>query len=88
MLTGVYATRFYTLLCALSMWFTAGELATLIFYAPPHGLVSILADAAEVLGGDRSCVVARELTKASCCICVTFFWLLVTLLQTSCAREH
>ena len=44
----------------------AEEAATLIFYVPPHGLAAVLADAAEVLGGDRSCVVARELTKVGC----------------------
>ena len=30
---------------------------------PPHGLAAVLADAAEVLGGSRKCVIARELTK-------------------------
>lgn len=45
---------------------TADEASTLIFYAPPHGLVSILRDAAEVLGGNRACVIARELTKVIC----------------------
>lgn len=43
----------------------AGEEATLIFYAPPHGLASILRDAADVLGGERACVIARELTKVN-----------------------
>lgn len=37
--------------------------ATLAFYAPPHGLLSVLGDAAAVLGGSRRCCVARELTK-------------------------
>ncbi|KAK9824473.1 hypothetical protein WJX72_010617 [[Myrmecia] bisecta] len=37
--------------------------ATLILYAPPHSLVAILADAAGVLGSQRRCAVARELTK-------------------------
>lgn len=41
----------------------ADETSTLIFYAPPHGIAAILKDAAEVLGGSRKCVVARELTK-------------------------
>ena len=41
----------------------AEEAATLVFYVPPHSLAAVLADAAEVLGSDRSCVVARELTK-------------------------
>ncbi|WIA38015.1 hypothetical protein OEZ86_001386 [Tetradesmus obliquus] len=37
--------------------------ATLVFYAPPHGLGPILADMVAVLGGSRRAVVARELTK-------------------------
>lgn len=37
--------------------------ATLVFYAPPHGLAAVLADAVAVLGGGRRCCVARELTK-------------------------
>lgn len=37
--------------------------ATLVFYAPPHGLAAILADMADVLGPHRQAVVARELTK-------------------------
>jgi 16S rRNA (cytidine1402-2'-O)-methyltransferase len=37
--------------------------ATLVFYAPPHGLGPILADMAAVLGPSRRAVVARELTK-------------------------
>ena len=36
---------------------------TMIFYEAPHRLVKTLAVMAEVLGGDRSVVVARELTK-------------------------
>lgn len=36
---------------------------TLVFYAPPHGLVAILTDMAQVLGGQRRVCVARELTK-------------------------
>jgi 16S rRNA C1402 (ribose-2'-O) methylase RsmI len=55
----------------------AEEAATLIFYVPPHGLAAVLADAAEVLGSDRSCVVARELTKVGMqrcnyCSCALF----------------
>jgi 16S rRNA (cytidine1402-2'-O)-methyltransferase len=38
--------------------------ATLVFYESPHRTVDTLADMAEVLGGDRPAVVARELTKA------------------------
>lgn len=36
---------------------------TMIFYEAPHRLVKTLAVMAEVLGGDRAVVVARELTK-------------------------
>jgi hypothetical protein len=41
----------------------AGIAATLVFYAPPHGLGPILTDMVAVLGGSRRAVVARELTK-------------------------
>ena len=44
----------------------AGERATLVFYVPPHGLAAVLWDAGMVLGGERRCAVARELTKVSC----------------------
>ncbi len=37
--------------------------ATLIFYEAPHRLGVSLGDMANVLGGERACVVARELTK-------------------------
>jgi 16S rRNA (cytidine1402-2'-O)-methyltransferase len=37
--------------------------ATLVFYAPPHGLGAILQDAVAILGATRQAVVARELTK-------------------------
>jgi 16S rRNA (cytidine1402-2'-O)-methyltransferase len=37
--------------------------ATLIVYAPPHSLGAVLADAADVLGSNRRCALARELTK-------------------------
>jgi 16S rRNA (cytidine1402-2'-O)-methyltransferase len=37
--------------------------ATLIFFESPQRLSASLADMADVLGGGRSCVVARELTK-------------------------
>lgn len=36
---------------------------TLVFYASPHRLAQVLADAAEAFGGDRPAVIARELTK-------------------------
>jgi 16S rRNA (cytidine1402-2'-O)-methyltransferase len=36
---------------------------TLVFYVPPHDLLDVLQDAAQVLGAERKCVVARELTK-------------------------
>lgn len=41
----------------------SGQRATLVFYAPPHGLMAVLGDSAEELGGGRRCCVARELTK-------------------------
>ncbi len=37
--------------------------ATLLFYEAPQRLGAALADLAHVLGGDRPCAVARELTK-------------------------
>ena len=37
--------------------------ATLIAYVPPHSLAAVLVSAAAVLGPERRCVVARELTK-------------------------
>ena len=37
--------------------------ATLISFVPPHSLAAVLDAAAEALGHDRRCVVARELTK-------------------------
>lgn len=37
--------------------------ATLALFVPPHRLAATLADAAAALGGERRCVVARELTK-------------------------
>lgn len=39
------------------------EARTLIFYEAPHRLIKTLDDLAEVLGGDRLVVTARELTK-------------------------
>lgn len=39
------------------------EPGTLIFLEVPHRLVACLADAVDVLGGNRRCAVARELTK-------------------------
>lgn len=41
----------------------AGNPATLIFFIPPHGLASVLADMASAFGEGRRCVIARELTK-------------------------
>jgi len=38
-------------------------LSTLVFYETPHRIAAALADAAEVLGGDREAWVGRELTK-------------------------
>lgn len=40
------------------------EPATLIFYEAPRRVGDLLADIAEVMGGDREVVIARELTKA------------------------
>ncbi len=36
---------------------------TLVFYVPPHDLLDVLQDAEQLLGAERRCVVARELTK-------------------------
>ena len=41
----------------------AGLAHTLAWYVAPHDLAATLADMASVLGSDRLCVVARELTK-------------------------
>ena len=41
----------------------AGESRTLLFYESSHRIEVMLADAAEIFGGDRQAVVARELTK-------------------------
>lgn len=40
------------------------EGATLVFYESPHRILDTLDDMAEVMGGQRELVVARELTKA------------------------
>lgn len=40
-----------------------GESRTLVFYESPHRLRDTLADLGEILGSDRSLVIARELTK-------------------------
>lgn len=37
--------------------------STLIFFVSPHNLVEMLQDACAILGGERRCCVARELTK-------------------------
>ena len=39
---------------------------TLVFYVPPHDLLAVLRDAVQILGAERKCVVARELTKVPC----------------------
>ncbi len=41
----------------------AGDVRTLIFYESTHRIEASLADMADVLGGERRAVVARELTK-------------------------
>jgi len=41
----------------------AGEADALVFYEAPHRVLDTVADLLAVLGGDRSLVVARELTK-------------------------
>lgn len=42
----------------------ARETATLVFYESPHRILDAVADIAEVFGGARELVLARELTKA------------------------
>lgn len=42
----------------------AGETATLVYYESPHRILDMMADAVEVFGPDRNCVLGRELTKA------------------------
>ena len=37
--------------------------ATLLMFVPPHDLRNVLEDAAAVLGNDRRCCIAREMTK-------------------------
>lgn len=37
--------------------------ATMIFYVPPHKLLRVLTDMEDILGPERQCCVARELTK-------------------------
>ncbi len=41
----------------------AGEMRTLVFYESVHRLVESLGDMAQTFGGERSAVIARELTK-------------------------
>ena len=41
----------------------ASESRTLVFYEAPHRLVDTLRDLADVFGGERTAVIARELTK-------------------------
>lgn len=37
--------------------------ATMVFYVPPHKLLRVLTDMQNVMGPERQCCVARELTK-------------------------
>lgn len=41
----------------------ASETATLVFYESPHRILEAVADIADVMGGHRELVIARELTK-------------------------
>ena len=41
----------------------AGEQRTLVFYETPHRLLAALNDLVQIFGGERSLVVAREMTK-------------------------
>lgn len=38
--------------------------ATLVFYESPHRIIDLMQDLAEEFGGERECVLGRELTKA------------------------
>lgn len=42
---------------------SAGQTATQIFFVPPHSLIQFLEEASSIFGDDRSCVIAREMTK-------------------------
>jgi 16S rRNA C1402 (ribose-2'-O) methylase RsmI len=35
----------------------------MVFYVPPHKLLRVLTDMHDIMGADRQCCVARELTK-------------------------
>ena len=37
--------------------------ATLVFYESPHRILALMEDVVEVMGGERECVLGRELTK-------------------------
>lgn len=39
------------------------ETRTIIFYEAPHRIAHLLDDITDIFGGDRECVIARELTK-------------------------
>jgi len=45
-------------------FFPVGLETTLIFFVSPHALLDSLRDAGEVLGADRRCCLAREITKS------------------------
>lgn len=57
------AMHMYTTAAVWMCVHTAGLQHTLVVYVPPHDLLTVLQDAAQVLGEGRQCVVARELTK-------------------------
>lgn len=42
----------------------AGQSATLVFYESPHRILDLMQDVVDELGGDRECVLGREMTKA------------------------
>jgi hypothetical protein len=39
------------------------QATTMLFYVPPHKLLRVLTDMQDIMGADRQCCVAREITK-------------------------